>query len=205
MGILEVEPEFRASAKIRAKPQRRISCDVSPLTHNVADTIAGNANDRAKLPCAKTQRNHELFSENFPGMGSYAHHDMLPSLIINNFDMLWAPGAPMKTQSPLVIDPNAPLPRSGAGQFFQPIARWKTKDINTNSCIQHIQFAACDRFDAQPAGITNTFDIKSFSDVALKRKNHCNLLSEVSKDTKRRSSLSDQMQRNTEITYIMNK
>lgn len=48
-----------------------------------------------------------------------------------------------KTDTPLIIDANAPLTFAGTPQGFQPVARRDTEVFECICIIQHLQFTLC--------------------------------------------------------------
>ena len=46
------------------------------------------------------------------------------SVIVTNLDTEGRAIAPLETDTPLVVDPDAPLPFTVVGQFFQPVPGW---------------------------------------------------------------------------------
>jgi hypothetical protein len=60
----------------------------------------------------------------------------LALMVISYFNTVSVVVLKPETQTPLVIDPNAPLPSPVATQFFQTIAWWVTQVINAYCNIQ---------------------------------------------------------------------
>jgi hypothetical protein len=63
------------------------------------------------------------------------------SMIVAYFDTTGRPVVPDKTETPLVVNSNTPLPVAVAGEFFQPILGGNTEIVNPTSVVQHTQFA----------------------------------------------------------------
>ena len=66
---------------------------------------------------------------------------VISSVIIHYFYIDSITVLKTKTQTPLVINADAPLPLAISVQSFQPIAGWRTKVFNSIRIIQHLQFA----------------------------------------------------------------
>jgi hypothetical protein len=65
-------------------------------------------------------------------------------MVINYLDLVGVAVAPLKADSPLIVDADAVLASAVACQFFQPIAWGDTKIIQYLGCIHQQQFPQCD-------------------------------------------------------------
>jgi len=68
-------------------------------------------------------------------------------MIINDFDSVWAMFSPYETNAPLVVYADAPLALPVAGEFFKPVAGWRTQEIQCLRCFQLRQLALCHKQD----------------------------------------------------------
>jgi len=57
-------------------------------------------------------------------------------MVIDYFNIMCVAVLKPETQTPLVIDPNAPLPSPITTQFLQAVARWTTQVVNAYRSIQ---------------------------------------------------------------------
>jgi hypothetical protein len=64
-------------------------------------------------------------------------------MIINNLDLMWTVFAPNENQAPLPVDPDGVLAAAVASQDFQPVARRKTKILQTLGGVQRGQVTSC--------------------------------------------------------------
>lgn len=76
-------------------------------------------------------------------------------MIVHDFDALGTVGRPAETGPPLPVDPDRILPVAVTSQSFEPIARRRTKVIETNGSVQHIQLPQRDVLNGPPPRGTN--------------------------------------------------
>ncbi len=83
-----------------------------------------------------SQAEREIPPSKFHRGGTAAVSCSIPSMIVNNFNILWPLVGPDKTDTPLIVHPNAPLTGSVAGEFFKPVARRRTKVLDAVSSVK---------------------------------------------------------------------
>ena len=62
-------------------------------------------------------------------------------MVIDDLDIVGVPFVPPKTDTPLIVDADAPLTFSIPSQFLQPVGRWNTKEIKAGSAVNQGQFS----------------------------------------------------------------
>lgn len=76
-------------------------------------------------------------------------------MIIHDFNLVCVPFPPNKTETPLVIDPNAVLPLPGTVERLKPIP-WRCGQVaELSSAVYLPKLASCNLFDGPkpPAGL----------------------------------------------------
>jgi hypothetical protein len=68
-------------------------------------------------------------------------------MVIHYFNIVRVTVFKPETQTPLVIDPNAPLSRPIASQFLQAVARWVTQVVNAYRSVQQHELTQCQRLE----------------------------------------------------------
>ena len=63
-----------------------------------------------------------------------------PSVIIGDFDFIRSVSLPEKTNTPLIVDPDAMLPDPIRMQHLQPVSWWGTQVLEIRRVIEHGQF-----------------------------------------------------------------
>jgi hypothetical protein len=58
-------------------------------------------------------------------------------MVVHNLNVVRIPGAPAKTDSPLLVDTDAVLTLSNSLELFQTIPRWYAEVIEDRRCIKH--------------------------------------------------------------------
>ena len=77
------------------------------------------------------------------------------SVVIHNFHVGHSFFCPNKTHAPLVVDADAVLTMTIAGQHLQPVAWWAAQELQRRRCIQLRQLAFRRALDAgEAAGLT---------------------------------------------------
>jgi hypothetical protein len=66
-----------------------------------------------------------------------------PLVIVDDLHVVRIAGTPSKTNTPLIVDPDAVLAGPLAFQWFQPIARRNTQKVESRSGIDLQQLAMC--------------------------------------------------------------
>jgi hypothetical protein len=122
---------------------------------------------------AQPQGLHPVFQQNFAGMGkgNFAGHGFSPSAVIDDFNVRRLAGLETKTDAPLVIDANAPLPGAVARKFFQTIAGRHTQEIQRHRGVKLLQLANGDALDGDESRHTQTTE-QAFGVGAAKTRNH---------------------------------
>jgi hypothetical protein len=69
-------------------------------------------------------------------------------MVIDYFNIVCAAVFKPETQTPLVIDPNAPLPCPNTRQLFQAVARRITQIVNAYCSIQQHELSQCQSLEA---------------------------------------------------------
>jgi hypothetical protein len=64
-------------------------------------------------------------------------------VVIRNFSLFRIAITPLKTNTPLVINANAPLTLPFTPQSLKPVRWWKAKISQLKSCINRIEFHEC--------------------------------------------------------------
>ena len=76
-----------------------------------------------------------------------------------------------KTDTPPIVDANAPLTSAVTAQGFQPVARWDTEVFECIGVVQHLQLTLCNR--GKSLELTRTFSLEQcLSVLALERLDH---------------------------------
>lgn len=68
-------------------------------------------------------------------------------MVVNDFDLPGIPFPPCKTDSPLVIDPDAPLPLAIPAKLLQPVSRRLCKFLDPVDTLDLPEFAERDSFN----------------------------------------------------------
>jgi hypothetical protein len=68
-------------------------------------------------------------------------HGCLVLVIIDNLDIMRVTIAPLKTDAPLIVDADAPLPLTVGMKLFKPIRRRHSQIRESRRAIQHSQLA----------------------------------------------------------------
>ena len=86
------------------------------------------------------------------------------SVVIYDFYIACIAVLPFKTDTPLVVDPDAVLTGTSPLEGFQPVARRHPQRVQIRSGIDHQQFAARDALNVvrQFSGVLTTPDLFSF-------------------------------------------
>jgi hypothetical protein len=120
--------------------------DGSLSQNNLIDPSRRHPDCNREPVLTQTKGTKKFFHEDLAGVyrmkTKFSHND--PSMIINDFYVKRVTAGPPKTNAPLVIDANAPLPGPISSQFFQPIRRWNLQIFYRLRSIQHAQFSQCD-------------------------------------------------------------
>src|SRR5512135_2391864 len=61
-------------------------------------------------------------------------------MVIDHFHLFSIAGAPYKTNTPLIVNPNAPLPFTFPLQRFKPVRSWKLQIAELCGSINRIKF-----------------------------------------------------------------
>ena len=159
---LQVKPELRTSAEITGKPQGGIRRDAALFPHDVIDAWGWNLKRHCQGIGRHAQRDQVFLTQYFTGMdraqrvardnaakvgmvkvlGVYSRHG-LASMVIHYFNIVCVAVFKPETQTPLVVDPNAPLPCPIASQLLQAVARWVTQVIDVDGSVQHHELTQC--------------------------------------------------------------
>jgi hypothetical protein len=62
-------------------------------------------------------------------------------MVIDDLDIVGVPFIPPETDTPLIVDADAPLPFSIPSQFLQPVGRWDTEEIKAGSAVNQGQLS----------------------------------------------------------------
>jgi hypothetical protein len=65
-------------------------------------------------------------------------------VVIDNFDFIRVTLTPGETYSPLIVDPNAPLPGPIPSKFLEPVRRRNGKVFESRRSIEHAQLSESD-------------------------------------------------------------
>ena len=159
---LQVQPEFRASAKVTGKPQGSVGGDAALFTHDVIDTRGGNLKGDGQGVGSHAQWVQVFLTQDFTGMdrvqrvtckhvakvgvvkvlGVDGGHG-LASVVIGDFNIVGVIVFKPETNTPLVIDPDAPLSRPIATQLFQAVAGRVTQVVNAYRSVQQHELTQC--------------------------------------------------------------
>jgi hypothetical protein len=76
-------------------------------------------------------------------------------MVVRDFDVVGVTLAPGKTDSPLVVDPNAVLSLAVPVQLLQPIAGKDAENSKIIRCVEHVELPKRRAFDGAklPAGL----------------------------------------------------
>ncbi len=58
-------------------------------------------------------------------------------MIIHNLNLKGTAGMPHETDTVLIVDPNAVLPRPVSAQGLEPVSRWRPKVVELDGRIQN--------------------------------------------------------------------
>jgi hypothetical protein len=77
-------------------------------------------------------------------------------MVVRDFDLVGVALAPGKTDSPLVVDPNAVLSLAVAAQPLQPVSRKHAENSKIIRCVEHGELPKRRAFDGAklPTGLT---------------------------------------------------
>jgi hypothetical protein len=127
---LQVHPETWSIAKKLCQAQGRAGCHTPPAINQIIDPLIRDMNGVRQFALGERHGDEELFEKHFAGVGRStvrwnADHLDLPIqlVVIDNLNLTWTSVCPNKTNTVLIIDPNAVLASSPSGEFFQVIAR----------------------------------------------------------------------------------
>ncbi len=73
-------------------------------------------------------------------------------MIIDDLDQLGAAVAPDKAKAPLIVDPDAMLAATIAGERFKPVARRRAKVGKPGCRVEHVELAQRHRLDGLKRG-----------------------------------------------------
>src|SRR5947209_17124986 len=65
---------------------------------------------------------------------------MFPSVVVDDLHGVGVAVSPHKADSPLVVDPNAPLPCSVTLELLEPVRGWNRQIFESYCGIEHTQF-----------------------------------------------------------------
>lgn len=99
------------------------------------------------------------------------------SMVINDLNIFGTGLAPAEANSPLVVNPDAPLAFSFAAQPFKTVSWRQTENFDPYRSIQHIQFSDGDILNAAPISVTYPLMEQPCGLPASKRFYHRSLLS----------------------------
>jgi len=119
---LEIHPKNWSVLEVARKTQGGVRGDAAPFVENVCDARDGNAQIHRHPVHAQSQRDHELFAQNFSRMHwfDFLCH-LTPLMVIHNLDLVSVTLQPHKTNAPLLVNTNAILPLAIALQRFQSV------------------------------------------------------------------------------------
>src|SRR5207248_1858333 len=66
---------------------------------------------------------------------------LIPSMIVDDFDVPRAVVSPSKADSPLIVDPDAVLPTPITAEFLQPVTGRHTQVIQILRAVEHLQLS----------------------------------------------------------------
>src|ERR1039457_2514164 len=112
IGALEVHPEIGRHAEILAEAQGRIRRHAPLPGQNLVEPV-GRHLDNIGQPFSRKANLLQFVAEDLSGVNGCACHGLLlSSVVVDNLNIRWARLIlqPLKTDAPLVIDPNGMLP-----------------------------------------------------------------------------------------------
>jgi len=121
---LKVEPGLRIGSEEARQPQRGIGSDGPLAVNNLIDAARRYADFKREPILAHAHRFEPFFQQNFAGGDKFKflHHRRL-LVVVHDLDIERRAAAPFKTQTPLIVDADAPLPFAITFQGFQPVLR----------------------------------------------------------------------------------
>lgn len=138
---LQVHPEIGRRAEESRQAQSSARCHASSPVDDLIDTLIGDKDSVGQLALSQAHWGQKLLKEHFArvswrSMRWYAYHfslQALVSVIIHDFDFIWAGSRPDETYSVLVVNADAVLSLAVACQCFQAISRWDTWPVHFKS------------------------------------------------------------------------
>jgi hypothetical protein len=134
---LQVHPALSIRSENYRKPEGSIRRDRALSGDDFADSPLGHPHGLGELVLGDTHGLQEILQEDFTGMywRYLPFHGSSPSMVIDNLDIVCVPFIPPETDTPLIIDADAPLSFSVPSQFLQPVGRWDTEEIKAGSAV----------------------------------------------------------------------
>jgi hypothetical protein len=140
---LEVHPTLGIGSKNPRKPEGGIRRDGSLSGYDFAYSPLGHPHGLGKPVLADTHRFQKVLQEDFTRMyrRHLSFHTSSPSMVVDDLDIVGVSFMPPETDTPLIVDADAPLSFSVSPQFFQPVRRRDTKEIKAGGCVNQSQFS----------------------------------------------------------------
>ena len=97
-------------------------------------------------------------------LGNFFMIDSVVSVVVDDFHVVGVTIDPSKTNTLLIVDPDAVLAFAIALEGFQPIGRWSAQIIQRRGVLEHTQLATCHGLDIcrQTPGGRSTRDLFRF-------------------------------------------
>jgi hypothetical protein len=140
---LQVHPALGIRPENFRKPEGSIRRDGALPGNDFTDSPLGHPHGLGELVLSDTYRLQKILQEDFTGM-YWRHlpfHGSSPSMVIDDFDIVGVPFIPPETDTPLIVNADAPLSFSIPSQLLQPVGRWDTEEIKVGSAVNQGQFS----------------------------------------------------------------
>jgi hypothetical protein len=106
---LEIHPELRAVAKVKAQPERSIGGNAPAIADDFGDPVRRDANVFGELVLREAVVAQKFLFQHFAGRNRrkfIPFHRKLRSMIIHNPHPVRLPFDPFEHHAPLVVDPD---------------------------------------------------------------------------------------------------
>ena len=127
---LEIEPELLCCAEVTGESEGRIRGNRALAKDNFVDAAWGNADVLGKTILGNAHWLEEFLEQDLTwvnGRHLGIAHDQIPSMIVDNLNLVCVCAFPYKTQPPLIIDAEAVLACSVTGELLDLIGGRNTQ------------------------------------------------------------------------------
>lgn len=141
---LQVHPEFRAVAEIEAEPERRVRRDAAAVVDDLGDAVRRNAHGLGEPVLRQLILGEEFLLQHFAGRDRrkfVGSHRALPSVIVDDPDLVRLAFDPAQDDAPLIVDPDRVKAAQIALQFFEPVRRRHQQIFEPACRIDRFQLA----------------------------------------------------------------